>query len=126
MAHLIVFVLDNLAQGPTILEAWQAAGATGVTILESTGLRRLQQIWRDDVPLFPSLRDLEGSQELHQRTFFTVVKDGAIVERIVRATQQVIGDFDKHHSGLLFVVPVSQVLGLDRPVDNVAGRPKHG
>jgi len=116
MAHLVVFVLDNLDQCPDVLEAWEAAGAPGITILESTGLRRLRGILRDDLPLMPSLRDLLVSQELHHRTLFTVVEDEATVERVIAATKQVIGDFTRHHTGLLFVVPVSQVLGLDKRV----------
>jgi hypothetical protein len=58
MAHLVVFVLDNLEQCSAVLEAWEEAGALGVTILESTGLRRLRGVMRDDLPLLPSLRDL--------------------------------------------------------------------
>ncbi len=116
MAHLVVFVLDNLDQCPDVLEAWEAAGASGITILESTGLRRLRGILRDDLPLMPSLRDLLVSQELHHRTLFTVVEDEATVERVIAATKQVIGDFTRHHTGLLFVVPVSRVLGLDKRV----------
>lgn len=114
MAHLVIFVLDNLEQGPAVLEAWEEAGAPGVTILESTGLRRLRGAMRDDLPLLPSLRDLLASQELRHRTLLTVVPDEAMVERIIAATEQVVGDFSLHHTGLLFVVPVTRVLGLEK------------
>jgi hypothetical protein len=33
MAHLVVFVLDDLEQCPQVLDAWDEAGAPGVTIL---------------------------------------------------------------------------------------------
>jgi len=114
MAHLLVFVLDNLGQCPSILDAWEKAGAPGVTILESTGLGRLRSALGDDLPLLPSLRDLLASQELHHRTLFTVIEDEATLERVIAATEQVIGDFTRHHTGLLFVVPVSRVLGLEK------------
>ncbi len=116
MAHLVVFVLDNLDQCLDVLEALEASGASCITILESTCLRRLRGILRDDLPLMPSLRDLLASQELHHRTLFTVVEDEATVERVIAATKQVVGDFTRHHTGLLFVVPVSRVLGLDKRV----------
>lgn len=32
MAHLVVLVLDNLTQFPHVLEAWEEAGVSGVTI----------------------------------------------------------------------------------------------
>jgi nitrogen regulatory protein PII len=114
MAHLVVFVLDNLEQCSSILEAWDESGVPGVTILESTGLGRLRGVLRDDIPLFPSLRDLLASRELHHRTLFAVVEDEATVDRVIAATERVIGDFTLHHTGLLFVVPVTRVLGLER------------
>ncbi len=114
MAHLVVFVLDNLEQCPAILDAWEEAGVPGVTILESTGLGRLRGVLQDDLPLFPSLRDLLVSRELHHRTLFTVIEDEATLERVIAATERVIGDFTRHHTGLLFVVPVVRVLGLEK------------
>ena len=86
----------------------------GITILESTGLRRMQAAMRDDLPLMPSLRDLLAGRETHHRTLFTVVPDDATVDRIVAATEGVIGDLSRPNTGFLFVVPVSRVLGLQK------------
>jgi nitrogen regulatory protein P-II 1 len=69
---------------------------------------------RDDLPLLPSLRDLLASEELHHRTLFTVVGDELALERVITATERVVGDLSRHHTGLLFVVPVTRVLGLER------------
>jgi nitrogen regulatory protein PII len=120
MAHLVVLVLDNLLQFPGVLRAWEEAGAPGVTILESTGLRRVLGAARDDLPLLPSLRDVIVGSELHHRTLFSVVEDEATVERLIAATESVVGDFGEPHSGLLFVVPVSRVLGLQKPRDQIS------
>jgi hypothetical protein len=114
MAHLIVFVLGNVEHCSSVLDAWEAAGAPGVTILESTGLQRLRGVMRDDLPLIPSLTDLLSSQESRHRTLFTVVPNEADVDRIVNATERIVGGLDRHHSGFLFVVPVSRVLGLEK------------
>lgn len=114
MAHLLVFVLDNLEQCPAILDAWEEAGVPGVTILESTGLGRLRGMLQDDLPLFPSLHDLLASRELHHRTLFTVIEDEATLERVIAATERLIGDFTRHHTGLLFLIPVTRVLGLEK------------
>jgi hypothetical protein len=113
MAHLIVLVLDNLLQ-------WEEAGAPGVTIVESTGLRRVLGAVRDDLPLLPSLRDVIVGSELHHRTLFSIVEDEATVERLIAATESVVGDFSEPHSGLLFVVPVSRVLGLQKSRDQAS------
>ena len=114
MAHLVVFVLDNPEQCPDILDAWEKAGAPGVTILESTGLRRLQGVVRDDLPLIPSISDLLTSQESHHRTLFSVIEDEQTLQQVIDATKRIIGDFNRHHTGFLFVVPVTRVFGLER------------
>lgn len=115
MTHLLVFVLDNVDQYPAILEAWEAAGIPGVTILDSAGLGRIhERALRDDTPLMPSLRDLLPSQEVNHRTLFSVIEDETVLKRVIAATQTVVGNFSRHHTGLLFVVPVALVLGLER------------
>lgn len=112
--NLVVFVLDCTERCPDLLHAWEEAGAVGITILESTGLRRLQAALRDDLPLMPSLRDLLAGQEMHHRTLFTVVPDEATVEAIIAATERVVGDLSRPDTGFLFVVPVSRALGLQK------------
>jgi nitrogen regulatory protein PII len=115
MAYLVVLVLDDPDRCQDILDAWEAAGAPGVTILDSSGLGRVRRAGiRDDVPLMPSLSDLLRRQEDHHRTLFSVVKDQSQVEAIAQATQAIIGELDRGHTGLLFAVPVSQVYGLHK------------
>ena len=115
MPHLVVFVLDNPDRCKEVLDAWEAAGAPGVTILDSSGLGRVRRAGlRDDLPLMPSLSDLFRSEESRHRTLFSVLQDESQAEAIARATQALIGDLDEEHTGLLFVVPVSQVYGLRR------------
>ena len=115
MPWLIVLVLDDPDRCRDVLYAWEAAGAPGVTILDSSGLGRVRRAGiRDDVPIMPSLSDLFRRQEDHHRTLFSVVKDQSQVEAIAQATQALIGELDRGHTGLLFVVPVSQVYGLQK------------
>jgi len=113
MAHLVVLVLDDPDRCRDMLDAWEKAGAPGVTILDSSGLGRVRRLGiRDDVPLMPSLSDLFRRQEGHHRTLFSVVRDQSQVDAIVKATQAVVGDLDRRDTGLLFVIPVSQTYGL--------------
>lgn len=118
MAQLLVLILDNLEQCPAVLDAWEDAGVGGVTILESSGLGRLRGIVSDDLPLMPSLRDLFATREFQHRTLFTVVENEETLERIIAATQRIVGDLNEPHTGLLFVVPVSRVLGLHKRKEN--------
>jgi hypothetical protein len=119
MAHLLVFVLDNLEQCADVLNAWEGAGVSGITILESTGLSCGRQGIRDDFPLLPSLRSLLAGREMHHRTPFSVIEGEAILEQAIEATQRVVGDLSQPYTGLPFVVPVGRALGLKK--NNVQG-----
>ena len=115
MPSMIVAVLPSLEKSQDVLSAWEAFGVTGVTILESIGLRKLRQLraQRDDIPLFPSLRHLLEEEEYHQRTIFVVVDDAFDLEGLIRVTEKAVGgNFNAPDSGLLFVTPVTHVLGL--------------
>jgi nitrogen regulatory protein PII len=115
MAYWVVLVLDDPDRTRDVLDAWEAAGAPGVTILDSSGLGRVRRAGiRDDVPLMPSLSDLFRRQEDLHRTLFSVVKDQSQVDAMVQATEAVVGELDRGHTGLLFVVPVGQVHGLPK------------
>jgi hypothetical protein len=112
---MVVAVLPSLEKSQVVLSAWEAFGVTGITILESIGLHKLRQLraQRDDVPLFPSLRHLLEEEEYHHRTIFVVVDDAFDLEGLIRVTEKAVGgNFNAPNSGLLFVMPVTRVLGL--------------
>ncbi len=113
MYHMILLILDKLEQCPSVLDAWDAAGAAGITILESTGLARARKsALRDDLPLMPSIDSLLKGREEHHRTIFTVVDNETQVDRIIEATQTITGNLDEPNSGVLFVLPVARAVGL--------------
>ena len=116
MAFLIIYVLDNTGQMPAILEAWEQAGAPGITIMESTGVERLRRArLREDLPLMPSLADMLVDENVYHKTLLTVIEDEATLDRVVDATRQIVGDFSQHHTGILCVLPLLRVYGLDKP-----------
>jgi nitrogen regulatory protein PII len=118
MYQMVVLIVNDPDDCPEILEAWEALGLSGVTILESSGLGRVRRAgMQDDFPLLPSMRDYFEGSEIHHRTLFSVVDDPAKVDRMIEAAQRVIGDLEEEHTGFLFVVPVSRVVGMgkDRP-----------
>ena len=115
MLHLVVMIVDNADLCPDILDAWEALGVRGVTILESTGLGRIRRAaLGDDMPLMPSLSDLLQGDEIHHRTIFSVVDDDALMERMIESAQRFTGNLEEPHTGFLFVMPVSRVVGLGK------------
>ena len=115
MSYLVVLIVNEVDDCPAVLDAWEEAGVLGITIFASTGLGHVRRAGlRDDLPLLPSLQDLIGSEEEQHRTLMSVVDNQEMVDKMVVAAQQVIGDLDDPHTGFLFVLPVIQAYGLGK------------
>jgi len=116
MYYAVYLVLDDLRHEMTIYDAWEAVGVTGITIINSTGLGRVRQHahLRDDAPLMPSLRSLLYGDEEHHRTFMSIVDGDELVDRLIAATQNILGDLTLPDTGILYVMPVTRVVGVPR------------
>ena len=114
--HMILFVLHDPDKLPELLESWDSVGVSGVTVVPSTGIGRLKasDLLREDIPLMPSLEDLMEAPERYNRTLFTLVEGQAMIDRVVEATERVIGDLDEPNTGILSVIPVERIYGLHR------------
>jgi len=112
---MVVLIVNNLNDCSPILEAWQALGLSGVTILESSGLGRLRRRgMEDDFPLMPSLSDYIAFSEVSPRMLFSVVDAPEKVDQMIEAAQRIIGNLDDEDTGFLFVVPVTRVVGMGK------------
>lgn len=110
--NLLVLVIEDPEVEPDILAAWEEAGVPGITVLDTQGSRREDNAGRDDLPLIVSLRTVLSSEESNNRTLFSVIDNDAVLERAIRAAQDIIGDFQRRHTGIMFVVPVSRAWGI--------------
>lgn len=112
----ILFVMHDPDLLEELLHAWEAAGVQRATIMLSTGMRRLRQKegLRDDLPLMPSLDDFYEMSQNFSRTVFTTVKDESMIDRILAATQRVVGDLRDHETGILLVLPIIKAYGLEK------------
>ncbi len=116
MHQMILLVLDDVNNCFPVLDAWEAAGVSGVTILDSTGLGRVRasSSFRDDFPLMPSIFNLMKSREERHRTIFTVVESDEMVDKLIQITEKITGSLDAPNVGVLFVLPVTRAVGLQR------------
>lgn len=105
---LVILITARTDQTLEVATAWQQAGATGVTILEGYGLRRLQEKMeiRDDLPLIPSLSALLRGKELETHLLVSVVKD-ELAETLHQATVAILGDLTLPGSGIILTVDVA-------------------
>ena len=61
-----------------------------------------------------TLKHVRGGMTVPPQLAPYVVEMATAVARIIAATERVVGDFKQHHTGILFVVPVSKVFGLEK------------
>lgn len=110
---LVVLMTSRTEDALEVAQDWQEAGATGVTILEGYGLRRLQENMgiRDDLPLVPSLSALLEREEISTVLLLSMVKDN-LVQQMYRMTVERLGDLTLPQNGLLFTIPVSDLIGM--------------
>jgi hypothetical protein len=115
MNQLVALVLADTALLEVVESAWSKAGAPGVTVLHSHSVEEIKhRARRDDLPLFPSIRDLLETEELQHRLMFTVTDDDALVERLIRDTERIVGDLTQAGNGILFTIPLGRIVGLRR------------
>jgi len=114
--HLIMFVLHDPEKLYVLLQGWDEVGVSGVTVIPSTGIGRLHatEMLREDLPLMPSLEDILEAPERYNRTLLTLVEGEEMIDRVVEATERIIGDLDEPNTGILTVIPVSRIYGLHR------------
>ena len=113
MNQMLILVVNDLDKCADLLEAWDAAGAKGVTCIDTTGIGHMRRATKvGDLPFYPSLIDLLRAREHHHRTFFTVVDDESLLEKLIQAAQDAVGGLDAPNTGILFTVPVNHVYGI--------------
>ena len=109
--YMLIMVLDDTAHMNDVLQAWRKAGASGATILESTGINRVLPREAPN-PGFMGFSQLLGSGRVGHQTLFAVIESMALAEAAKSATEDVLGPLTKPHTGIMFVVPVVQAWGV--------------
>jgi len=113
MYQMVMLVLDDINQCTPIVDAWEEAGVSGITIFESTGMGRIRaNAQTDRLPLMPSLLSVLRTREEHHRTMFTVVDSDEMVDKLIEITQSFVGNMGEPNKGVIFVLPVSRVVGM--------------
>lgn len=111
--YMIVYVLNEPQKLDALLDAWDAAGIRGATILESTGRQRRRA--KAHIPMRFSFGS-GGSEcvDCYHYTLFAVVEDEGLVQRCIEATEGVVGDLNRPDTGILAVWPLSVVKGIPK------------
>ena len=117
MSKLVILITTHVEKALDVAEAWEAAGAPGVTLIESHGLHRLRERSKSlEIPLFVSLAQVMRQMEETNQTILSVVDDD-LVDTLIGAACGILGveSLDAERSGVAFVLDVERVIGM-RPV----------
>jgi hypothetical protein len=113
MAKLVVLVTTHIEKTLAIAEAWQKAGAPGVTLVPSHGFRTLKERTRKlELPHFVNLSTILKQVDDTTQMLFSVVDDG-LVDALAQATRVVLGNPLTPKTGIGFVIDVDRVFGMD-------------
>lgn len=110
--HMVMFVLDDPDILDKVLDAWDAIGVSGVTIIESTGINRRAKARQVGAPFMAGINRVMGSAMEGHYTLFTIVKGEPMVDACIRAAESVVGDLDQPDSGVLAAWPLTNVKGV--------------
>jgi hypothetical protein len=111
MAKLVVLVTSRVEQTLAIAEAWQRAGAPGVTLIPSHGFRSLQERTRTlELRHFVNLASILKQVDETVHLLFSVVDD-PLVDSLIGVARAVLRDPLTPRTGVGFVLDVERSFG---------------
>jgi hypothetical protein len=109
--YMIMLVLDDPNRLDEVVEAWQSAGVSGATILESMGAYRRRSGHVHGRYLF-GLPGLTDSAARSQYTLFAIVPDQRTAQLCLNATEEVVGDLGEPNTGVFAAWELSLARGV--------------
>jgi nitrogen regulatory protein PII len=116
---LVILITAKTEKGLEVAEAWQEAGAPGITILRSYGLYTLQErVRRGDVELPRMVMSMASAmaavlENVEQTTSLMLsVVPHEMVDVLIEATSRVLGDLLSPDSGVIFVLDIERAIGV--------------
>lgn len=108
----LIVILHDPDTLPRLLKAWDKVGVPGVTILPSMGgFQAQKQARRAGLGV---LINMFSQEEPGQRTLLSLIDEPEILELAISEADRVVKGFDSPRSGILFTLPIGNVLGLQK------------
>jgi len=108
----LIVILHNPDLLPKLLKAWDRAGVPGATILPSMGGYQAQKHARRGG--IGVLINMFTQDEPGQRTVMSLIDNPEILKIAISEADRVVKGFDSPRSGILFTIPIGDVLGLQK------------
>lgn len=111
--QVLFLILNETKYLDDILEAFVEVGVKGATIVDSQGMgSALAANPNQHIPLFGYLKNLMDDAHPYNKTIFTVLNGDDLVEKVVKAVNDVVGDINRPGVGFMFTIPVGNVYGI--------------
>ncbi len=118
---LVILITSEIKNGLDVAEAWQNAGAPGISIIRTHGLYNLQQevkkggveLPRMVVSVAHAMAHILDSVEERGEILLSVVEDD-LVDTLIECANDVLGDLTEPDHGVLFVIDVERAIGIRR------------
>jgi len=112
MAYLLVIVLNKTEKLTKILERFIGVDVRGATIIDSIGMGRTLE---PEITTFSTLLEVFNigkGRYPENKTIFTVIKEEKTLKDAQRIVREELGDFKEAGTGIMFVIPVTDFIGL--------------
>lgn len=109
--ELLVMVIEEDEDLDKILEEFKKIGIQGLTILDSMGTGHLLT---EDISIFGRLTKITEGNRKNNKTIFTIIKDERTMKKVVSTVEEIVGNIDHRHTGLIFTIPLNKVKGLTK------------
>lgn len=112
MAYLLVVVLNKTEKLTKILERFIEVDVRGATIIDSIGMGRTLE---PEITTFSTLLEVFNigkGRYPENKTIFTVIKEEKTLKDAQRIVREELGDFKEAGTGIMFVIPVTDFIGL--------------
>lgn len=110
--NMVMLVIDNPRYLDAVLDAWEAQGVSGVTIIESTGINRRRRAQQVGKAFMAGMNRLLGDDVENHYTLFVIVPGEASVQACLRAAEEILGDLNGPNSGVLAAWPLTTAKGV--------------
>jgi nitrogen regulatory protein PII len=116
---LVILITTRVEEGMDVAQAWQDAGAPGVTIMRTHGIRTLQEqiqkgsyeLPRMVTSMAAAMTHLLNSMDAPGAMLLSVV-DNELVDKLEAATTNVLGDLTQPYHGILIVLDIERAIGV--------------
>ena len=116
---MVIIITSKTEQGLMVAQAWQGAGATGVTIIRTHGFRSLQEATQNRgvelqfvVSSMASAMAQVFSNFEEEGMLLLSVVDDSLVDSLEQAASNVLGDMREPYNGIMLVIDMARAIGI--------------